>query len=49
MVGAHSKKRPHTLVMGRMFDYRVLDMVEVQLEEAKAIKEFKVFMRSMIY
>ena len=30
--GTHSKKRPHNLVLGRTFDYRILDMVELAVE-----------------
>ena len=28
-LASHSKKRPHTLVLGRFFDFRLLDMVEL--------------------
>jgi len=29
MYGSHSKKRPHNLVIGRMFEHHLLDMLEV--------------------
>jgi ribosome production factor 2 len=41
-VGLHSKKRPHDLVFARMFAGQVLDMVEVGVEMAQSMAEFKV-------
>lgn len=37
---SHNKKRPHNLVMGRLFDGHILDMVEFGVESYKAIGDF---------
>ncbi|MES1908453.1 MAG: hypothetical protein MHM6MM_001388 [Cercozoa sp. M6MM] len=31
-LGAHAKKRPHALTLGRMFDFQVLDMFELLID-----------------
>jgi len=38
--GTHSKKRPHNLVFGRMFDNHILDMVETGVAAFKQMAEF---------
>mmetsp|Transcript_8235 Transcript_8235/g.21591 ORF Transcript_8235/g.21591 Transcript_8235/m.21591 type:complete len:313 (+) Transcript_8235:17-955(+) len=38
--GTHSKKRPNNLVLGRMFDYHVLDMVELGIQEYAPMGSF---------
>lgn len=38
---SHSKKRPHNVVIGRTFDKKVLDMVELGLVEFKPSEEFE--------
>ena len=43
VVGTHSKKRPHNLILGRMFDGHLLDMIELGLnqETFKALSDFQ--------
>lgn len=35
--GSHSKKRPHNLVIGRMYDHHVYDLIEVGVEQFEPI------------
>ncbi|RXK35156.1 ribosome production factor 2 [Tremella mesenterica] len=39
ITGLHSKKRPHDLVLTRMFDGRVLDMLELGVEGFRAMSD----------
>ncbi|KAG8631803.1 hypothetical protein KVT40_000943 [Elsinoe batatas] len=41
--GSHSKKRPHCLTLARMFDHKVLDMLEllVEPESVRTLRQFK--------
>jgi len=39
--GSHSKKRPNTIIFGRLFDYNLLDMVEVGIENFQPLEQFK--------
>jgi len=41
MLGNHNKKRPHNLILGRMYDYHLLDMFELGLENFVSLQEFK--------
>ncbi|TCD62164.1 rRNA-binding ribosome biosynthesis protein rpf2 [Steccherinum ochraceum] len=41
LVGQSTKKRPDGLIFVRMYDYRVLDMCEVGVEQWKAMSDFK--------
>ncbi|CAH0390353.1 unnamed protein product [Bemisia tabaci] len=36
-----NKKHPHSLIFGRTHDHQLLDMVELEIEAFKSIKEFK--------
>ncbi|XP_045769813.1 ribosome production factor 2 homolog [Maniola jurtina] len=39
-VSSHSKKRPHNIVLGRTFNYNILDMIELGADNFKAMSEF---------
>jgi len=39
--GSSSKKRPCNLILGRCFDHRVLDMLELAVENFKPLKDFE--------
>lgn len=40
-VGSHSKKRPHNIILGRTFNYGILDMIELGADKFKAMSEFR--------
>lgn len=42
LLGSHSKKRPHNLTMARMFNHQMLDMLEIGVEKAISMADFKV-------
>lgn len=38
--GSHTKKRPNNVILSRMYDHQVLDMVELGVKEYKGISDF---------
>lgn len=42
VTGLHSKKRPDDLIFTRIFDGRVLDMIELGIDNVKEMSSFKV-------
>ncbi|KAL7987844.1 hypothetical protein Chor_006763 [Crotalus horridus] len=41
LFGSHSKKRPNNLIVGRMYDYHVLDMIELGIEKFVPLRDIK--------
>ncbi|CAG9462405.1 unnamed protein product [Pedinophyceae sp. YPF-701] len=41
LLGSHSKKRPHNITLGRMFDYRLLDMIELGVTGYRSMDSFR--------
>jgi len=41
LFGNHNKKRPNNMIMGRMYDHHLLDMVELGLDSFTALSDFK--------
>jgi len=39
MFGSHSKKRPSNLVIGRTYEHKVLDMIELGVLNATSIQD----------
>jgi len=40
VLGTHSKKRPHDLTFGRLFNYHILDLLELGIYDYKPIDDF---------
>lgn len=40
-IGSHNKKRPSNLVLGRLFDHQILDMVELGVVQYKGLKDYR--------
>lgn len=41
MLGSHSKKRPHNLTLGRLYDFHLFDCLELGVEHHRPIRDFK--------
>lgn len=41
MFGCHSKKRPNNIIIGRMFDYHILDMIELGIDSFRSMYDIE--------
>ena len=41
IIGNHTKKRPNNVIMGRMYDYKLYDMMEFGITDYKSIQQFE--------
>uniref|UniRef100_A0A0M3I369 Ribosome production factor 2 homolog n=1 Tax=Ascaris lumbricoides TaxID=6252 RepID=A0A0M3I369_ASCLU len=41
LFGSNSKKHPNSMIFGRMYDYRVLDMIELRIENVVRSNQFE--------
>jgi ribosome production factor 2 len=41
VLGSHSKKRPHNLTLGRLYDFHLYDCLELGVEAHQAIRAFR--------
>jgi len=39
--GSHTKKRPNNIILGRFFDYHILDMIELGVQNYKSSSQFE--------
>ena len=49
IISSHSKKRPHNIVMARMYDHQLLDMIEWGVEDLQVMEQFQVQSFDLFY